>query len=90
MDGAGCTVSSGQGGDAGANPAAVASQIIGGLFGRKQAEPAAENTSTATPAGSTSTALVILRLSSELTALDVAPLTADTFQAPAGFKKVAQ
>jgi hypothetical protein len=90
MDGAGCTVSSGQGGDAGANPAAVASQIIGGLFGRKQAEPEAEKASTATPVGSTSTALVILRLSSELTALDVAPLTADTFQAPTGFKKVAR
>jgi hypothetical protein len=90
MDGAGCTLPSGQGGDSGANPAAVASQIIGGLFGRKQSGADAETPSTATPVGRTTTALVILRLSSELTAIDVAPLTADTFQAPAGFKKVDQ
>jgi len=100
MDGAGCAASaaqeaagaptSGQGGDAGANPAAVATQIIGGLFGRKpKAESAADTAATSAPAGSTSTALVILRLSSELTAIDTAALGADTFQAPAGFKKVA-
>jgi hypothetical protein len=61
---------------------------MGGLFGRKQSQPEAENATTASAGGSTSTALVILRLSSELTAIDSAPLAADTFQAPAGFKKV--
>jgi len=88
MDGAGCGASSGQGGDAGANPAAVATQIMGGLFGRKQAEPAAENGTTSAPTGSTATAQVILRLTSELTAIDSASLAAETFQAPAGFKKI--
>jgi hypothetical protein len=90
MDGAGCTSSSGQAGQSGSsggNPAEVASQIMGGLFGRKKSaeEPAAAK---AAPAGSSPTATVILRLSSELTAIDSGPLDAGTFQAPAGFKKV--
>jgi hypothetical protein len=56
------------------------------LFGRKpQAEPAAEKSA---PAGSTATSQVIMRLSSELAAVDTAPLPAEKFQAAAGFKKV--
>jgi hypothetical protein len=89
MDGAGCTSQSGQAGQGGAgnpNPAEVASQIMGGLFGRKKAEePAAAK---AAPTGSSPTAVVILRLSSELIAIDSGSLDAGTFQAPAGFKKV--
>ena len=90
MDGAGCTASSGQAGQSGggnANPAAVASQIMGGLFGRKKAaeEPAEAK---AAPTGSSPTAVVLLRLSSELTAIDSGSLDSGTFQPPAGFKKV--
>ena len=90
MDGAGCTASQSQAnGESGkdANPADVAGQIIGGLFGRKKSaeEPAAAK-SAAT--GSSPTAVVLLRLSSELTAIESAALDPGTFQAPAGFKKV--
>jgi hypothetical protein len=91
MDGAGCTASQqsqangGSGNDA--NPAGVAGQIIGGLFGRKKSaeEPAAAK-SAAT--GSSPTAVVVLRLTSELTAIESAALDPGTFQAPANFKKV--
>jgi hypothetical protein len=90
MDGAGCSASSGQNGQGGAgnpNPAEVASQIMGGLFGRKKA---AEESAAAkpAPAGSSPSAVVILRLSTELTAIESGALDGSTFQAPPGFKKV--
>jgi hypothetical protein len=89
MEGAGCGTSSGQGGGgADANAAAdVATQVIGGLFGRRQPQAAEASASAATPAGSTPGAQVVLRLTSEVTSIESAPLAAETFQAPAGFKQ---
>jgi hypothetical protein len=69
------------------NPAALASQIAGSLFKRKKPAPAPETAST--PSAAAGSGLYVpLSISSELLAVSKDSLPADTFEVPAGFKKV--
>jgi hypothetical protein len=69
------------------NPAALASQIAGSLFKKKKPAPAPETAATPS-AASVSGLYVPLSISSELLAVSEDSLPADTFEVPAGFKKV--
>ena len=93
MEGAGCQASSGQQAGGSAAPAAVAGQIAGMLFGRRNADAQNEGDSggaagTAEAAGTSSSAQLALRVTTELIAIDTTKLGAETFEAPPGFKKI--
>lgn len=72
------------------NPAGVAGEIAGALFGRKKKQEAAASSTPATPSPAAANGMFVpLTISSELLSVSKDALPADTFQVPAGFKKVA-
>jgi hypothetical protein len=94
MEGAGCQASSGQQAGGSPAPGAVAGQIAGMLFGRRKADAQNEGDGSGAAgtadaaAGTSSSAQLALRVTTELTAIDTAKLGAETFEAPPGFKKI--
>jgi hypothetical protein len=82
------TSDSGSGSSSSQNPSALASQIAGSLFKKKKPAPAPETAPT--PSAAAASGLYVpLSISSELLAVSKDSLPADTFEVPAGFKKVA-
>lgn len=77
---------SGAGGTSAFSPGALTGQLAG-IFGKKKSSEAAP--ATTAPAGLTDMSIPV-RLSSELISINGQPLGADTFEVPAGFKKVTQ
>ncbi len=70
--------------------AGVAGRIVGSLFNRKKAaqQNQASETAAAQPAMTVNGMVPLLTVSSELVSVSEAAAPADTFEAPAGFKKV--
>ena len=70
--------------------AGVAGRIVGSIFNRKKAaqQNQASGTTAAQPAMTVNGMVPLLTVSSELVSVSEAAAPADTFEAPAGFKKV--
>jgi hypothetical protein len=72
-------------------PGGIAGQIAGSLFGRKRKQQEAASPEAVTPAPAAMNGMVVpLRVSSELVSISKDPLSASTFEVPAGFKKVSE
>ena len=80
------------GGVAGSAAGAFTKSLVGGLFGKKKKADSAESgiaPSSANPQpGSSEPATTVAEISVETTAIDTAPLSADHFEVPAGWKKL--
>ena len=89
--GSGCGGAAGGAGASSApSPGAVASEIFG-MFGRKKAPADDPSAASSEPAPSALSGMVVpLQVTSELSSIVSEPLSAGTFEVPAGFKKTAK
>jgi hypothetical protein len=90
LGGAQCTDGKGSSGSqtSGSGADNAAGEIVGALFGKKK-KPEATASSSTPSAAAASGLYVPLTISSELISVNKDALPADTFEPPAGFKKVA-
>jgi hypothetical protein len=90
QDGSSATSTSSGGGSASPTPGGLAGEIAGSIFGRRKKQEAASTTPTTPPPAGREGMVVPLTITSELVSVSKDSLPADTFEAPAGFKKVKQ
>lgn len=85
------SVGSALGSSLGGAAGAAAGQLLGGLFGKKPAEPAATQPASqaaGAPAAGTPGEITVFRITTETTRWSEAPVPADRFEVPAGWKRI--
>jgi hypothetical protein len=75
-------------GSASPSPGGLAGEIAGSLFGRKKKQETASTTPATPPPAAMNGMVVPLTVTSELLSVSKDSLSADTFEVPAGFRKV--